>query len=108
MEIDGKSTEGVQLDEAVKRLKGEAGTKVTLDGSPSPARAEKETVTITREMIHVETVLGDRRKADDSWDFMLDHDKHIGYIRIDGLQPRHGRRTCRRRWSNCRRKGSRG
>ncbi len=23
-----------------------------------------------------------RRKTDDTWDFMLDHDKHIGYIRI--------------------------
>ena len=27
-------------------------------------------------------MLGDRRKADDAWDFMLDHDKHIGYIRL--------------------------
>ena len=39
-------------------------------------------MTITREWVHVETVLGDRRKSDDSWDFMLDHDKHIGYIRL--------------------------
>ena len=30
-------------------------------------------------------VLGDRRKADDSWDFMLDHDKHIGYIRLSAF-----------------------
>ena len=37
-------------------------------------------------------MLGDRRKADDSWDFMLDHDKKIGYIRADGLQPRNGQR----------------
>ena len=27
-------------------------------------------------------MLGDRRKPDDTWDFMLDHDKHIGYIRL--------------------------
>jgi carboxyl-terminal processing protease len=84
MEIEGKPTDGIQIDEAVKRLKGEAGTKVTLTvrhlGSPT-----KETLTITRELVHVETVLSDRRKADDSWDFMLDHDKHIGYIRISAF-----------------------
>ena len=27
-------------------------------------------------------MLGDRRKPDDQWDFMLDKDKKIGYIRI--------------------------
>ena len=40
------------------------------------------TVTVTREVIHVDTVLGDHRKADDSWDFMLDPEKRIGYIRV--------------------------
>jgi carboxyl-terminal processing protease len=81
LEIDGKSTEGVRIDDAVKLLKGEPGTKVALTvrhvGSP-----DKQTVTLTRELVHVETVLGDRRKSDDTWDFMLDPDKKIGYIRI--------------------------
>jgi carboxyl-terminal processing protease len=84
LEVDGKSTEDIPIDEAVKRLKGEAGTKVTLTvrhlGSPN-----KETVTITRELVHVETVLSDRRKVDDSWDFMFDRDKHIGYVRISAF-----------------------
>ncbi len=84
MEIEGKPTDGIQIDEAVKRLKGEAGTKVTLTvrhlGSPT-----KETLTITRELVHVETVLSDRRKTDDSWDFMLDRDKHIGYVRVSAF-----------------------
>jgi len=81
LEIDGKSTEGLRIDDAVKLLKGEPGTKVSMTvrhvGSP-----DKHTVTLTRELVHVETVLGDRRKADDTWDFMLDPDKKIGYIRI--------------------------
>ena len=84
LEIEGKPTDGIQIDEAVKRLKGEAGTKVTLTvrhlGSPA-----KETLTITRELVHVETVLSDRRKTDDSWDFMLDRDKHIGYVRVSAF-----------------------
>jgi carboxyl-terminal processing protease len=81
VEIEGKPTTGISLDEAVRRLKGETGTSVTLTVI-HPGSTEKKTVTVTREVIHVETVMGDRRKADDSWDFMLDHDKHIGYIRL--------------------------
>jgi carboxyl-terminal processing protease len=81
LEIEGKSTDGIQIDEAVKQLKGEAGTKVTLTIRHAGSR-EKSTVTIAREMVHVDTVLADRRKGDDTWDFMLDRDKHIGYIRI--------------------------
>jgi carboxyl-terminal processing protease len=81
LEIEGKSTEGIQIDEAVKRLKGDPDTNVTLTIRHAGSR-EKQTVTITREMVHVDTVLGDRRKSDDTWDFMLDRDKHIGYIRV--------------------------
>ena len=84
LEIEGKTTDGIRIDEAVKQLKGEAGTKVTMTVMHAATR-EKETLTITREWVHVETVMGDVRKADDSWDFMLDHFKHIGYIRISAF-----------------------
>ncbi len=47
------------------------------EGSEDP-----ETIEITRAIIELPTVLGDRRKPNDQWDFMLDKDKKIGYIRI--------------------------
>lgn len=81
IEIEGKSTEGVNLDEAVRRLKGEAGTSVTLTVIPA-GTAERKTLTVKREMIHIETVLGDRRAMGDAWDYLLDHQKRIGYIRL--------------------------
>jgi carboxyl-terminal processing protease len=84
LEIEGKPTDGVSIEEAVKRLKGEAGTSVTLTVT-HVGSSKRETVTVTRELIHVETVLGDHRRDDDSWDFMLDADKHIGYIRVTGF-----------------------
>jgi carboxyl-terminal processing protease len=84
LEINGKSTAGIGPDDAVKQLKGDAGTSVTLT-IQHPGSQNKETLTITREWVHVETILGDHRKADDSWDFMLDHDKHIGYIRLSAF-----------------------
>jgi len=84
VEIDGKPSTEITMDEAIRRLKGEAGTSVgvTLMHPPSAAR---RTVTIKREVIQVETVLGDRRDSRGHWDYMLDHDKRLGYIRIDAF-----------------------
>lgn len=81
LEINGESTRGITIDKAVEKLKGEAGTSVTIkyqhaDGS-SPLTSELE-----REVIQVETVLGDLRKSDDHWEFMLDPEHKIGYLRI--------------------------
>ncbi len=84
LEIDGKSTEGIHRDEAVRLLKGEPGTKVSLVVQ-HVGSTDKQSVNITREWVHIETVLGERRKSDDCWDFMLDHDKHIGYIRLSAF-----------------------
>jgi carboxyl-terminal processing protease len=81
LEIDGKSAENLTLDEAVERLKGDAGTSVALT-VVHPGKEAKEKVTLTREKIHIETVLGDHRQADGAWDYMLDPKQHIGYVRL--------------------------
>jgi len=83
VEIDGETTEGISIDEAVRRLKGKPGTQVTL--TIVHAAGGREKVTIGREIIHVETVMGDRRKEDDSWDFLYDAAEKIGYVRISGF-----------------------
>jgi carboxyl-terminal processing protease len=80
-QIEGESTKNFTLDDAVRKLKGEIGTSVTMTVQHA-LTGRSETFTLNREQIHLDTVLGDRRKADDSWDFMLDPEKHIGYIRI--------------------------
>jgi carboxyl-terminal processing protease len=80
-EIDGDSTEGITIDKAMQKLKGAPGSKVTVKVLHSGA-AKTEKVVLARELIHVETVLGDRRLPNDSWDYLLDHDKRIGYIRL--------------------------
>ena len=81
VEIDGKSTEGRTLDEAIEQLKGDAGTTVALTVI-HPGKTAKEKLTIKREKIHIDTVLGDRRKPDGTWDYMLDATQHIGYVRV--------------------------
>jgi len=82
--IEGKTTKGITLDEAVKRLKGKVGESVKL--TVKHAHQEKpETVTVKRETVRVETVMGDHRKDDDAWDFMLDKDNKIGYVRVNSF-----------------------
>ena len=81
VEINGKSTDNLSLDEATGRLKGKEGTKLTLSVI-HPGSDKKEQVTVTRKLIHVETVLGDNRKPDGRWDFVFDPKGQIGYIRL--------------------------
>ncbi len=79
--VDGKSTEGMSRDQAIEALQGRPGTQVKLKvhhvGKEEPA-----TVTITRAIIEYPNVMGDRRKPDDTWDFLLDKEHKIGYVRI--------------------------
>ena len=84
VEIDGKPTTGESIDAVVARLTGEAGTKVSiviLRGE------ERLPFTLVREQIVVRTVQGVSRRPDGTWDFMLDHDRRIGYIRLAQFIP---------------------
>ena len=84
VEIEGKSTEGIQPDDAIRWMKGAEGTKVSITVVHA-GQTKREKFTLTRERVHVETVLGDRRKADDHWEFMYDEKDRIGYIRISAF-----------------------
>ncbi|MHC4401599.1 MAG: S41 family peptidase [Planctomycetota bacterium] len=84
VEINGASTRGIKDDEAVRRIKGKPGSKVTLTVIHQ-GNTKSQKITIRREIVRVETVLGDQRGKDDRWEYMLDRDKQIGYVRITGF-----------------------
>jgi carboxyl-terminal processing protease len=79
------STKGMVVGDAVKKILGKKGTKVKLtvqrEGSDKPLEFE-----ITRGQVEVETVYGVKRKANDDWDYMLDPEKKIAYIRLSQFQ----------------------
>ncbi|MBI1918848.1 MAG: S41 family peptidase [Planctomycetes bacterium] len=85
LKIDGKSTDGMRLGEAVDLIQGEPGEKVTL--SVRHESGETQDIAIVRAEIKVPSVLGDIRKADKSgaWDFMVDKESKIGYVRLTGF-----------------------
>jgi carboxyl-terminal processing protease len=83
LKIDGKSAESMRMNEAIDMIQGEAGSKITLnvlhEGDKEPVD-----ITLTRAVIKVHSVLGDRRRPDnpEKWDFLLDPKERIGYIRL--------------------------
>lgn len=90
--IEDESTEGITLDEAVRRMKGKIGTEVTLTVRHSDG--EEETVTLKRELIRIETVLGDIRDEHDEWLYLLDEEERLGYVRLSAFS-RHTARELR-------------
>lgn len=84
LEVDGESTEGVTQDKAVEMLQGRPGTSVTLTVL-HPESEKSETMEVTREVIASESVLGIERREDDSWEYFVDPEEKIGYIRVSSF-----------------------
>ncbi|HEY7328254.1 MAG TPA: S41 family peptidase [Gemmataceae bacterium] len=74
-------TKGMKLSDAVDKITGKPGTKVKLtvqrEGEDKPLEFN-----LTRGYVDVESVLGFKRKADDGWDYMIDPQNKIAYIRL--------------------------
>jgi carboxyl-terminal processing protease len=81
--VDGKSTTGLTPDGAVKIITGEIGTPVTL--TMRSLNGNVKDYVLKRELIKVESVKGWTPKDDGDWNFMLDPDQKIGYVRLTGF-----------------------
>ncbi|MFM8735773.1 MAG: S41 family peptidase [Pirellulales bacterium] len=94
--VEGRTTLGVPLREIVSLLRGRMGERValrvarpasrdaaTLDPAVVPADdAERREVTLVREVIETDSVVGDRRREDGGWDWMLEGEHGIALVRI--------------------------
>ncbi|MFM8573865.1 MAG: S41 family peptidase [Pirellula sp.] len=77
VEIDGVDVRGLETSAVSKKISGEVGTQVQLG---IERLGEKLNILATREMIEVESVTGDRRNPDGTWDFQLQNHPRIAYI----------------------------
>jgi C-terminal peptidase prc len=75
------STKGLLLNDAVKKILGTAGTDVKItverEGEDKPLLFD-----ISRGMVEVETVQGIRRQPDADWDWYVDRQNKIAYVRL--------------------------
>jgi carboxyl-terminal processing protease len=82
LEVDGQKVDGIEFEQLTSKLRGKEGTKVQLLLKRGDD-AEPFVVDVTRGIIEVESVLGDQRKEDGSWDYRLAADPSIAYLRIE-------------------------
>ena len=79
VEVDGVDVSAMEIKEVSDRLKGPIGTKVRM-----LVRRGQETksLTVQRDTIELESVVGDHRNADNEWVYRLESEPRIAYIRM--------------------------
>ncbi len=81
--VDGESTLGITLSQAVDLITGDPGTFVTLSVERENEDGLIE-VRIARDVIPIYSVKGWKRQGarEDDWDWFIDRDNGIGYVRV--------------------------
>jgi len=78
--IDGTIVRTWSSSDVTDKLRGREGTSVLLAIDRDGQLLEK---TLMRERIEIESVLGDQRRKNGTWDFLLQADPRVAYIRIE-------------------------
>ena len=78
--INGKPAHGVTTEQAVKLITGPTGTMVTL--TLRNPKGETRDVTLRRQKIKVASVKGYTETGPGKWNYWIDPDSHIAYVRI--------------------------
>jgi carboxyl-terminal processing protease len=79
--VDSRATEDIGVDKLVRMITGEKGTKVTLRIKRA-GRVEPFDVTLTRQEINIISVCGWQTRPDGRWDYRIDPEGRIAYVRI--------------------------
>ena len=79
--IDGESTEGLDYEEARRRMRGDPGEPVTLS-LLHPGQTVPQEIKLMRAIIKIPSVLGDQRDERGQWSFTLADHPNIGYLRV--------------------------
>jgi carboxyl-terminal processing protease len=80
VQVDGIDVRSMDTSEVSKKISGTVGSKVLLGIDRS---GERLNIQATREFVDVESVTGDRRRGDGTWDFQLQSAPQIAYIHSD-------------------------
>ena len=79
--IDGIPTANWNMLKILRHMRGEVGNPVKLT-LVHPGENEPTTISLVREIITLDSILGDVRDADGNWQFRLADNPRIAYIRI--------------------------
>ncbi|MCI0638356.1 MAG: S41 family peptidase [Gemmataceae bacterium] len=83
-EVEVLSTKGMTTEEAVKKILGKEGTPVKLmierEGEAKPLEFN-----LIRGRVELESVVGVHRNEDDSWNYVVDPENKICYVRLSSF-----------------------
>ncbi len=82
VKIDGKPTREMEMKDATNLMRGKPGETVQLSLERTGQAAPIDLPPIVREVINIDSVMGDTRNADDSWNFLISENPRIGYVRV--------------------------
>jgi len=85
-EVNGENTDAWSLDRAVREITGPEGTEVNL-GIERVGHKELIPLAVTRAEIVIESVKGWDHDEKGEWDFYIDREAKIGYIRLSQFIP---------------------
>lgn len=81
--IDDHATNGMVNDDATRYLRGAPGTVVTLTIQRDSSKKNGIEFKIRRATIETESVTGDHRLSDGRWEFMMQADPKLAYVRVE-------------------------
>ncbi|MBK9129377.1 MAG: S41 family peptidase [Phycisphaerales bacterium] len=87
--VNGESTKGWTTEDAVSKIMGKSGTEVVLT-ILRPRTGQELSFKLVRRTIELTSVRGFERdpKDQNAWNYMLDRDAGIAYIRVTNFLPR--------------------
>lgn len=84
--VEGVNTDSWSLNRAVQEITGPRGTQVKLS-IERPGETSLIEYAITRDKIEIESIRGWTHKPEGGWDYWIDPDHRIGYIRLSQFIP---------------------
>jgi carboxyl-terminal processing protease len=81
LSIDDQTTEGMKMSDVLRLMRGRPGTSLRLTIQHKHESAPR-TVELVREIINIESILGDQRGEGGRWQFALQADPRIAHVRI--------------------------
>lgn len=78
--VNGENIDGLRLPEVIKKITGPLGSEVKL--TVKHVTGQEVELKMTREEIVVPVIKGWERQADNNWNFFVNKDPKIAYIRI--------------------------
>jgi len=86
LKVNGQSMESKDLVQAIKYLRGEEGSKVTIEVR-QPDSQESRKLKMTRGRVFIPTIEGTRKISEREWQYKLGSADDIAYIRIKNIGP---------------------